>query len=337
MRIQSAGCDLDSLDSGPNEDWREPAFVSKEDQVSAPSQPSVEWCNFVTVEIPTLPMAIFNREAFTSPRGTMKDRRIIVSIDFGTTYSGVAWAETSRPDIQHVVSSWPSANSFKSSAKVPTELRKVSSGWQWGFEIPESAKRIRFFKLKLDDPENERGDGETPEQLTKIYLSCLHEHFISILEKTLSSAVVRSTPMDFVVTVPAIWSNAAKEATERAAAVAGFCGNSRIQLISEPEAAALYTLKNLSPGTLQLGKKFVVCDAGGGTVDLITYEVTRVDKLELKEVTEGTGGRCGSSMLNKRFRRHLKQTHSDKYWSDERLVGALNEFESVRLRSPHIR
>ena len=24
------------------------------------------------------------------------DRRIIVSIDFGTTYSGIAWAETSR-------------------------------------------------------------------------------------------------------------------------------------------------------------------------------------------------------------------------------------------------
>ncbi|CAH0039431.1 unnamed protein product [Clonostachys solani] len=275
-------------------------------------------------------MAIQNREVSTSSRGTMKDRRIIVSIDFGTTYSGVAWAETSRPDIQHVVSSWPSTNSFKSSAKVPTELRKVATGWQWGFEIPESAKRIRFFKLKLDDAGNERGDGETPEQLTKIYLSCLHEHFISILEKTLSSAVVRSTPMDFVVTVPAIWSNAAKEATERAAAVAGFCGNSRIQLISEPEAAALYTLKNLSPATLQLGKKFVVCDAGGGTVDLITYEVTRVDKLELKEVTEGTGGRCGSSMLNKRFRRHLKQTHSDKYWSDERLVSALNEFESFK-------
>ena len=40
--------------------------------------------------------------------------------------------------------------------------------------------------------------------------------------------------MDFVVTVPAIWSNAAKEATERAAAVAGFCGSKRIQLISEP-------------------------------------------------------------------------------------------------------
>jgi serine/threonine-protein kinase ATR len=48
--------------------------------------------------------------------------------------------------------------------------------------------------------------------------------------------------MDFVVTVPAIWSNAAKEATERAAAVAGFCGNQRIQLISEPASAILYLL-----------------------------------------------------------------------------------------------
>ena len=50
--------------------------------------------------------------------------------------------------------------------------------------------------------------------------------------------------MDFVVTVPAIWSNAAKEATERAAAVAGFCGNKRIQLISEPVRARSLLVKN---------------------------------------------------------------------------------------------
>ncbi|KAG9258601.1 uncharacterized protein F5Z01DRAFT_615130 [Emericellopsis atlantica] len=258
----------------------------------------------------------------------MKERRIVVSIDFGTTYSGVAWAETSRPDVQHVVSDWPSTSSFTNSAKVPTELRKVASGWQWGFQIPESSKRnVADFSRKLDEPHKANKDGETPEELTRLYLSCLHTHFISIMEKRLSPSVVRSTPMDFVVTVPAIWSNAAKEATERAAAMAGFCGNQRIHLISEPEAAALYTLKNMNPSSLQLGKRFVVCDAGGGTVDLITYEVTHVDKLELKEVTEGTGGKCGSSMLNKRFRRHLKQTHGDKHWTDDRLVQAMNEFE----------
>lgn len=104
-----------------------------------------------------------------------------------------------------------------------------------------------------------------------------------------------------------------------------------VLLTNDKEAAALYTLKTLSPSTLQVGRKFVVCDAGGGTVDLISYQVTKIGRVEVKEVTEGTGGKCGSSMLNMRFRRHLKQTHGDKYWTDERLVTALSEFESVRF------
>lgn len=94
-----------------------------------------------------------------------EDRRIVVSIDFGTTFSGVAWADTtqvspssmlqrfhaalkpSKPDVQHVLSDWPSTGSSQNSPKVPTELRKVASGWQWGFQIPKSAKRSRLFKL----------------------------------------------------------------------------------------------------------------------------------------------------------------------------------------------
>lgn len=260
----------------------------------------------------------------------MGGRRIIVSIDFGTTYSGVSWAETTRPDIQHVVSTWPAADSAKSSLKVPTELRKQAKGWQWGFEIPENAKRHRFFKLKLDDPDTPNRDGDTPLQLTRIYLSCLHDHFISILEKKLSPSVVQSMPMDFVVTVPAIWSNTAKQATERAAAMAGFCGNRRIHLISEPEAAALYTIKHLGSSVLKPGRNFVICDAGGGTVDLISYEVSQTNSLAVKEVTEGTGGRCGSAMLNKRFRRFLKQTHGEKYWTNERLVLAIADFEAYK-------
>jgi serine/threonine-protein kinase ATR len=91
----------------------------------------------------------------------------------------------------------------------------------------------------------------------------------------------------------------------------------------------MYTLKNLGAGSLAVGKKFVVCDAGGGTVDLITYEIVRVSMLQVKEVTEGTGGKCGSSMLNERFRRYLKQTHGEQYWTDDRLVEALDEFETV--------
>ncbi|RFU77784.1 phosphatidyl inositol 3-kinase [Trichoderma arundinaceum] len=259
-----------------------------------------------------------------------EERRIVVSIDFGTTFSGVAWAETTQPDVQHVLSDWPSVGSSQSSPKVPTELRKIASGWQWGFQIPKSAKRSRFFKLRLDEPSDTKTDGESAQELTRIYLSCLYAHFISVLEGQLSPSIVQSTPMDVVVTVPAIWSNSAKQETENAASLAGFGGENKIKLISEPEAAALYTVKYLSPSVLQTGRRFVVCDAGGGTVDLITYEVAKVQPLQMREVTEGTGGKCGSSMLNMRFRRYLKQAHGDKYWTDERLVIALSDFESFK-------
>lgn len=41
---------------------------------------------------------------------------------------------------------------------------------------------------------------------------------------------------------------------------------------------------------LQVGDSFVVCDAGGGTVDLITYEVTKMKPyLQLAELVPGTG------------------------------------------------
>ena len=50
----------------------------------------------------------------------------------------------------------------------------------------------------------------------------------------MSPSVVQSTPMDVVVTVPAIWSNSAKQETEKAASLAGFGGEKEIKLISEP-------------------------------------------------------------------------------------------------------
>jgi hypothetical protein len=35
-----------------------------------------------------------------------------------------------------------------------------------------------------------------------------------------------------------------------------------LKLISEPEAAAVYTLKAIQPNNLSVGDNFVVCDAG---------------------------------------------------------------------------
>jgi molecular chaperone DnaK (HSP70) len=62
-----------------------------------------------------------------------------------------------------------------------------------------------------------------------------------------------------------------------------------VTLIKEPEAAALYILYLLD-FILDIGDAFLVCDAGGGTVDLISYEVEEVrPHLKLKELVPGSG------------------------------------------------
>ena len=52
------------------------------------------------------------------------DRKLLIAVDFGTTFSGVAWAQTRRPDVQTIIIQWPeTANGGLegvSSDKVPT-------------------------------------------------------------------------------------------------------------------------------------------------------------------------------------------------------------------------
>lgn len=107
-----------------------------------------------------------------------------------------------------------------------------------------------------------------------------------------------TTQVDVILTVPALWSNAVKDATLNAAKRAGMGSN--ISLISEPEAAAVYTLKSMQPRQLQQGSNWIVCDAGGGTVDLIAHEIEQVSPLRIKESAEGESAparKLGAEML----------------------------------------
>jgi molecular chaperone DnaK (HSP70) len=69
----------------------------------------------------------------------------------------------------------------------------------------------------------------------------------------------------YVITVPAIWSDDAKNLTRLAATRAGIPGD-KLNLITEPEAAALYCATMCEELDLRQGDRFLVCDAGGGTV-----------------------------------------------------------------------
>lgn len=69
-------------------------------------------------------------------------------------------------------------------------------------------------------------------------------------------------------------------------------GISPVSLIKEPEAAALYTIRRLD-ANLDPTDVIVICDAGGGTVDLVSYEIEATyPTLQLKEIVPGTGKFC---------------------------------------------
>lgn len=66
-------------------------------------------------------------------------------------------------------------------------------------------------------------------------------------------------------------------------------GITPVTLIKEPEAAALYSIRRLD-AFLDPHDVIVICDAGGGTVDLISYEIEKTEpRLELKEIVPGSG------------------------------------------------
>ncbi|RPB08315.1 actin-like ATPase domain-containing protein [Morchella conica CCBAS932] len=248
--------------------------------------------------------------------------RLVVGVDFGTTYSGVAAVYSGTPDDIEVIKTWPGGNGITSD-KVPTEISYTpstgnASSYRWGFQPTPTSPRLRCLKLFLDRNQKIpnyvspletatllRGVNKSVLDAISDYLGALHAHTITTLTRRYGISFMAITPITWVLTVPAVWSDAAKTATRHAAERAGMKSP---RLISEPEAAAVYTLKAIQPNTLSVGDHFVVCDAGGGTADLISYEIVALEPdLKLAESSIGTGGLCGSVLLNYAFEEHCRK------------------------------
>ena len=189
---------------------------------------------------------------------------------------------------------------------------------RWGFQIRPDEDRLRCLKLFLDPSQpfpdyislpdinrQLRECGKNVGTVVAEYLRELFAHTKEILSRRYGQHFVTTTKLQVVLTVPAVWSDAAKDATLQAAVAAGMGNN--IGMISEPEAAAVYTLQAIQPNHLKIGHNFVVIDAGGGTVDLISYSIKQLKPLRLEELAKGSGGFCGAAFLNLRFEDFVRE------------------------------
>uniref|UniRef100_A0A0B7KQL2 Actin-like ATPase domain-containing protein n=1 Tax=Bionectria ochroleuca TaxID=29856 RepID=A0A0B7KQL2_BIOOC len=263
-----------------------------------------------------------------SLEGQDSDEKLVIALDFGTTFSGIAYCFLNQRNAKIAsILDWPGAEG-ESVPKIPTRIcyDPETNDFNWGALANRMENTIVGVKLLLD-PQQERplylptGDiGQEISQLPKPpvniaadFIGALYQHALNEIAKQVPVEYMDMCQKQFVLSVPAIWSDTAKYATVQAAKQAGLYP---VTLIKEPEAAALYTMHSLD-FAMKEGDAFIVCDAGGGTVDLISYEVAALTpNLQLKELVPGTGGMAGSLGLNQRFVETVKNLVGEDQFHD---------------------
>ncbi|KAG9327482.1 hypothetical protein KVV02_000431 [Mortierella alpina] len=212
--------------------------------------------------------------------------------------------------------------------KVPTiSLYKLDSPdfLDWGYPAravmmtPNAKKHLLLskFKLQLDDQQEHIEPlplGIKPLDAISDYLGKFHSHVVKEAMKNFGSTYDQSH-IQYCLTVPAMWSDRAKHVMRLAAVRAGMIKEEdpahRLIIVSEPEAAAMYCQSKGDQFNLQKHDRFLICDAGGGTVDLIVFEVVDVNPetgiRSLREVTRGHGASCGSAFLDANMEKLLRE------------------------------
>ncbi|KAF4416404.1 hypothetical protein FACUT_12593 [Fusarium acutatum] len=215
-------------------------------------------------------------------------------------FSGVAWAYSRQPDDIEIA---------------PTQLfyDEKAQGVKWGYGFPSENEPLKWFKLLLletkDIPVEVAASTQLQEarrlknrvmkdpiKIIATFLRNLWDHFTESIKRTIGADL------------PPYAQQWMKQAAQQSGIPnARSAGATSLYFISEPEAAALATIKDLSKrSTIKADDTIVVCDAGGGTVDLISYVFESTDPFVVKECVKGDGGLCGDVFLNEAFIKPIK-------------------------------
>ncbi|KAL3878389.1 hypothetical protein ACJMK2_030745 [Sinanodonta woodiana] len=268
------------------------------------------------------------------------EKLLVVAIDFGTSYSGYAFsctAEYITHPLKIFAKRWPGGYT-----KTPTSLlldhnqEYVAFGSDAETKYAELASKnkhqeyyyFRHFKMALHAKEDLTLKTELEDkQGRRVLASLVFMYSIRALKSMVETDLTeRSIPIKedeiiWILTVPAIWNDAAKQFMREAAVQAGI-KHRNLRLALEPEAASIYckekivereeTGPNPELTTLKTGSKFMVVDMGGGTVDVTVREVAEGRKL--KEIHVATGGAWGGTKVNDNFINFMEELLGQDVW-----------------------
>ncbi|XP_076071446.1 heat shock 70 kDa protein 12A-like [Mytilus galloprovincialis] len=288
----------------------------------------------------------------------------VVAIDFGTTYSGYAFA--SKQDFandppKYSTSAWQGSRLL--SLKAPTAVllngnkELVAFGYDAENQFSELLSNdehedyyyFHQFKMLLHNQRVTRTTeikdvSKKSMQAIKVFslaIEYLKNHLLEKIQQRLKNAL-QDDDLYFVLTVPAIWDDPSKQFMREAAEAAGI-KKDKLAIALEPEAASIFCQKlktdKAETGrdfceTVKSGMKYMVIDLGGGTADITVHQ--RISDGTIQEVVPPSGGPWGGKSIDEAFFKFLCEICGTKVMEDlksielEDYIDLFREFETKK-------
>lgn len=219
---------------------------------------------------------------------------IAVGIDLGTTNSAVAVVEDGQPWVipddndELLLPSYVGVNSSQKLVVGQSALRQYAAA-------PD--RTVKSIKRLMGTSQKSRlGERDyLPQEISAAILRSLKQRAESVLEEEVSQAVI---------TVPAYFTDAQRQATKEAGEIAGL---EILQIINEPTAAALtYELRT------EETERALVYDLGGGTFDVSVVEIAG-------DVTEVLASHGNNRLGGDDFDRRLQLLLAERYHQEHKV------------------
>ncbi|XP_052682429.1 heat shock 70 kDa protein 12A-like [Crassostrea angulata] len=287
---------------------------------------------------------------------------IVAAIDIGTTFSGYAFSfghQYMKDPLKISINLWTAGCGGVVSLKTSTCVLFDPKGefHSFGYDAEDKYSELalddnhhdwyyfRRFKMTLYKRmdltrktliEDDKGMKMKAIKVFSTAIGYLKDQMLTNCKKQMTG--IEESDTTWVLTVPAIWDDKSKQFMREAAEEAGICRD-KLVLALEPEAASLYCMHlpihkdsdNSTFGVFKSGEKYMVVDAGGGTIDITVHEVG--ENGSVKELHKANGGDWGGTNVDASFTRLLADIVGndvfEKFSSDNKydFLGLLREFE----------
>ncbi|XP_005817149.2 heat shock 70 kDa protein 12A-like [Xiphophorus maculatus] len=273
----------------------------------------------------------------------------VIALDFGTAYSGYAFnITTSEQESDPRLKSWGKDHGLDTPKTSTCILFDQNEEFvKFGYEAKttyikmrgEEAKKHYFFegfKMALygkDLNKNLKIKAANNKEMTalKVFsesLRFLKDDALKTINSKAPGQNFIASDFTWVLTVPAIWDESAKQFMREAATQAEIVTEGtedKLMIALEPEAALVWCKTLLSDGFITQnhnsvsldqtpGAQTIIVDCGGGTIDITVHKILK--RGALKELHRASGNNLGGKTVDRKFKEFLREIFTDGVWDE---------------------